>query len=153
TLGLAVLPVITIPFLLGGVSWTEAVMSVIINLSAMSLALAAGVLGSAWSRAWLRALVSAAVLAILFLLTWGFAAGLLLTATLMPAGLSSAQFSVENVLLNGLSFTMNTGGDWPNYLRMISGSQWFYAMAELLITAALLLWLAILLAGRRMARS
>src|SRR5437667_3567290 len=44
TLWLAVLPVATIPFLLGGLSWSEAILSVMINLSAMCWALAAGLL-------------------------------------------------------------------------------------------------------------
>ncbi|MCX6925576.1 MAG: hypothetical protein NT154_20560 [Verrucomicrobia bacterium] len=48
TLGLAVVPVLTIPFLVGGVSWNEAVMSVVINANAMCWALAAGLLASAW---------------------------------------------------------------------------------------------------------
>ena len=58
TLGLAVLPVLTIPFLLGGVSWAEAVMSVMLNANAMCWALAAGLLASAWSKAWLRAMLT-----------------------------------------------------------------------------------------------
>jgi ABC-type transport system involved in multi-copper enzyme maturation permease subunit len=153
TLGLAVLPVITIPFLLGGVSWTEAIMSVIMNVSAISLALAAGVLASAWSRAWLRSLLSAAALAIGFLLAWGFAAGLFLTATLTPAGLTPGQFSADYVLLNGLGFIVDAGRDWPNYLRMVSGSQWFFTMAELLLTSVLILCAAILVAGRKLAQS
>ena len=68
TLWLAVLPVLTIPFLLGGVSWAEAVLSVVVNANAMCWALAAGLLASAWSKAWLRALLLAAVLALAFLL-------------------------------------------------------------------------------------
>jgi ABC-type transport system involved in multi-copper enzyme maturation permease subunit len=153
TLGLAVLPIVTLPFLLGGVSWTEAVMSVVMNISAMCLALAAGVLASAWSRAWLRSLLYSAVLAIGFLLAWSFAAGLLLTATLTPASLSQAQFSIEYILFNGLGFIINAGVDWPNFLRLVSGSQWFIAMAELLLSSLLILCLAILLAGKRTAHS
>src|ERR1017187_8940751 len=42
TLGLAVLPVLTVPFLLGGVSRTEALMSFVVNANAMCWALAAG---------------------------------------------------------------------------------------------------------------
>src|SRR6266478_2571472 len=52
TLWLAVLPPLMIPFLLGGVGWREALLSVMVNLSAMCWALAAGLLASAWSRRW-----------------------------------------------------------------------------------------------------
>src|SRR5215204_824646 len=49
TLWFAVLPVLMIPLLLGGVGWTEAIMSVLINFSTLCCALAAGLVGSAWS--------------------------------------------------------------------------------------------------------
>ena len=52
SLWVAVAPVLAIPFLLGGVSWQEAMLSVTINSSAMCWALAVGVLGSAWSKTW-----------------------------------------------------------------------------------------------------
>lgn len=85
TLWLAVLPVVMIPILLGGVSWSEAVLSILVNFSAMCWALAAGLLGSAWSKAWLRALLRAAILAIAFLLSLGTAAGWMLLHSLTRA--------------------------------------------------------------------
>src|SRR3954454_8357900 len=72
SLWLAVLPVLAIPFILGGVSWHEAVLSLMINFSALSWALAAGLLASAWSKLWLRALLRAAILAVGFLVVLGF---------------------------------------------------------------------------------
>ena len=39
TLWLAVLPVLTVPFLMGGVSWSEAAMSALMNANAMCWAL------------------------------------------------------------------------------------------------------------------
>ena len=68
TLGVAVVPVLTIPFLLGGVSWIEALLAVLINANAMCWALAAGLLASAWGKAWHRTLVAAALLAFAFFL-------------------------------------------------------------------------------------
>src|SRR5258708_2650147 len=59
TLWLAVLPALLIPFLLGGVGWKEALLSIMINLSAMSWALAAGLLASAWSKSWAQPLFPA----------------------------------------------------------------------------------------------
>jgi ABC-type transport system involved in multi-copper enzyme maturation permease subunit len=153
TLGLSVLPVVTIPFLLGGVSWTEAVMSVVMNLGAICLALAAGVLASAWSRAWLRALLHAAVLAICLLLAWGLVTGWLLSATIKPLGWARTQFSADDVLLNGLGFITNASQDWPNYLRLVSPSQWVLAMGEILLISLLALCGAILVAGKKTERS
>ncbi len=55
TLWVAVLPVLTIPFLLGGIGWSQALLSVFVNFSAICWALAAGLLASAWNRTWARA--------------------------------------------------------------------------------------------------
>src|SRR5206468_1203063 len=57
TLWLAVLPVLMIPFLLGGVTWMEALLSVAISFSAVCWALSAGLVASAWSKSWLRSLL------------------------------------------------------------------------------------------------
>src|SRR5437667_6295695 len=62
TLWLAVAPVLTIPFLLGGVGWPQALLSVSINFSAICWALAAGLLASAWSKRWVRSLMAAVIL-------------------------------------------------------------------------------------------
>jgi ABC-type transport system involved in multi-copper enzyme maturation permease subunit len=67
SLWLAVLPVLAIPFLIGGVSWKQAVLSALINFSAICWALAAALLASTWSKSSARALVAAAILSIVFL--------------------------------------------------------------------------------------
>src|SRR5206468_12383932 len=46
TLCLAVLPVLAIPILMGGVSWLEVALSLVVNVSAFCWALAAGLLAS-----------------------------------------------------------------------------------------------------------
>src|SRR5512133_3094983 len=56
TLWLAVLPIMTIPLLLGGVGPAEFLMSLLVNWSSLCLAMAAGILASAASRIWSRAL-------------------------------------------------------------------------------------------------
>src|SRR5438552_676826 len=75
TLWLAVLPVLTIPFLLGGVNWMQALFSVAFNLSAISWALAAGLLASAWSKRWVRSLLGTFILSVFLLLCFGTLAG------------------------------------------------------------------------------
>ena len=56
TLWVAVVPVALIPIMQGGVSWDEALLSVLVNFSAICWALTAGLLASAWSKTWLRSL-------------------------------------------------------------------------------------------------
>lgn len=70
TLWLAVLPVFTICFLGGGVSWPEVLVSGLVNFSSICLALGAGLLASARTRVWTRALAGAACLAVVFLLSF-----------------------------------------------------------------------------------
>jgi ABC-type transport system involved in multi-copper enzyme maturation permease subunit len=81
TLGVAVVPVLTIPFLLGGVSWIEALLAVLINANAMCWALAAGLLASAWGKAWHRTLLAAALLAFAFFLLFQTMTGWFLLQT------------------------------------------------------------------------
>lgn len=70
TLLLAVLPVVALPLLMGGVTWKQALASLFLNASALCLALAAGLLASACSKTWVRSLILAScfagMLAILF---------------------------------------------------------------------------------------
>ena len=66
TLWLAVLPVLTVCFLIGGVAWSDVVLSELVNFSSLCLALAAGLAASAATRSWTRALAFAMVLAVGF---------------------------------------------------------------------------------------
>src|SRR3989442_2642410 len=68
TMVLAALPVLAIPLLLGGVTWREGVMALLLDLSSVSLALAACLMASAYCRQWHRSLFLADVLAPLVLL-------------------------------------------------------------------------------------
>ncbi len=65
-LWLAALPILTLPFLQGGLGWREAVLSAMMNFSSICLALAAGVLASSFCKRWLRAQLLAFGLAALF---------------------------------------------------------------------------------------
>src|SRR5207244_10955209 len=71
TMVLAALPVLAIPFLLGGVTWREGLMALLLDLSSVSLALAAGLMASAYCRQWNRALFFAEVLAEIVLFGFG----------------------------------------------------------------------------------
>ncbi len=65
SLWLAVVPVLTICLVAGGVDWAEVMVSALVNLSALVLALGAGVVASARTRVWARSLVIAFTLSLL----------------------------------------------------------------------------------------
>src|SRR6266404_544378 len=68
TLWLAVVPILTVPFIVGGVSWQEVAFSVLVNFSSICLAMAAGMLGSAAGKSWTRAMGMGLGLSLAFLL-------------------------------------------------------------------------------------
>jgi ABC-type transport system involved in multi-copper enzyme maturation permease subunit len=70
TLWLAVLPVLTVCFLIGGIGWSAVLLSELINFSSLCLALAAGLAASAVTKTWARSLALAMALAALFLLAF-----------------------------------------------------------------------------------
>src|SRR6266567_2109859 len=108
TLWLAVLPALMIPFLLGGVGWREALLSVMVNLSAMCWALAAGLLASAWSRRWSRSLIMAASLSLVFLFTLGMAVGQFLWLSIGSGTLFQGWRSEsDSAIITGFSLISN----------------------------------------------
>jgi ABC-type transport system involved in multi-copper enzyme maturation permease subunit len=68
TVWLAALPVLLVPFLMGGVSWKEAVLLALTGFSNICWALSAGLMASAACKSGLRSLVSAMILGFFFLL-------------------------------------------------------------------------------------
>ncbi|HYG35855.1 MAG TPA: hypothetical protein VEC99_13775 [Clostridia bacterium] len=70
TLWLAVLPILTIPFLSGGVGWHEVILSVLANFSSICLAMTAGLAASCSSKSWTRAMATALCLSCLFWLLY-----------------------------------------------------------------------------------
>src|SRR5262249_19846108 len=154
----AVAPVLAIPFLLGGVSWQEALLSVAINSSAMCWALAAGVLGSAWSKTWGRAVLRAAIFALFFLLLMAVITGNGL-ASLLRSGRASfwasspVFFGAEPgnwtfVFLVGIGFITNISHNFATFVfRVVTNGQLAW-LAALIFTISLLgLATAVRLAG------
>ena len=84
TLCLAVLPVVTLPFLIGGVAWQEAAMSVAINASLFCWCLAAGLLASSRAKVWLRSLALAMTLAFILGCLFAFLNCLVVRAVTVP---------------------------------------------------------------------
>ncbi|MGD0259215.1 MAG: ABC transporter permease [Verrucomicrobiota bacterium] len=151
TLGLAVLPVLTIPFLLGGVSWADAVRSVIVNANAMCWALAAGLLASAWNKAWLRALLWAGILAAAFFLILAAAVDwFLLQALNAIIQKRPGQFEMnwDSVLETGFLLA-NTLMDWPGWAPVSLGAP----LGKTTICSLVALVAAVLAAGAKTRRS
>jgi ABC-type transport system involved in multi-copper enzyme maturation permease subunit len=164
TLWVAVAPVLTIPFLLGGVSWQEALLSVAVNSSAMCWALAAGILGSAWSKTWGHAVLRAAIFALFFLLVMAVLAGEGL-ASILRSGRASfwststaALFDIgpanwDFVFVVGIGFITNLSHNFAAFVfRVVTNGQLAW-LAALIFTISLLgLAIAIRLAGAKTRR-
>ena len=76
TVGLAVMPVLTLPLLMGGVSSIEMAYGGVANACAFCLALGAGLLASAWSKVFSRTLIVAGLLGVFFFIALCSAAGM-----------------------------------------------------------------------------
>jgi len=81
-LWLAVLPVLAVPLLMGGVSGTMILCSVLVNATALGWALAAGLLASCFSRNRMQAVAVAGGLAFIFFLGTALASGLSVTLSM-----------------------------------------------------------------------
>ena len=153
TLGLAVVPVLTIPFLLGGVSWYEATLSVLVNANAMCWALAAGLLASAWSQAWLRALVGAALLAVAFFLVFEAGTGWFLVQTIGTGQRNLYLMNRDAALVVGFGFLTNSNGTWLGYTGWASVSRIVSSLGQITVFSWLGLTAAVLAAGAKLRSS
>jgi ABC-type transport system involved in multi-copper enzyme maturation permease subunit len=122
TLWLATLPVLTIPFLIGGVTWREAVLSAVINFSAICWALAAGVAGTCVGKAWTRALLFACFFGACFAVVFiGLNGAIWLTRFGWAARFGQDFF--DRVLVFGLFGATDSGGWWGSTLATVSGTR------------------------------
>ena len=155
TLGLAVLPVLTIPFLLGGVSWGEAVLSVVVNANAICWALAAGLLASAWNKVWLRALLLAAILSFAFFLVLAAGSGWIMLLTFRAAQLRRGLLGMglEHAGTVGFVLLTNTGGEWSGFTRWAPVVQLALVIGQTTGLSFLILVVAVLVAGAKTRRS
>jgi ABC-type transport system involved in multi-copper enzyme maturation permease subunit len=164
TLWVAAAPVLTVSFLLGGVSWQQTMLSVVINSSAMCWALAAGVLGSAWSKTWGGAILRGAIFTMLFLLLMAIVAGWCLASVLRSGRASfwgspvSAFVELEPsrwdyVFLTGIGFITNLSAGFAAFVfRTVTNGQLVW-LSIIVVTISLLgSLLAICLAGIKTGR-
>jgi ABC-type transport system involved in multi-copper enzyme maturation permease subunit len=155
TLWLAVLPVLAVPMLLGGVNWTEALVSMLVNFSAIALALAAGLLASSLSQSWTRVLVYAVALSLGFALVLIAVHGLLVSLLMrsLPTILARTYLRrFELFLGEGFWLAMGWGGAWPQMLRGLGPAaqmRWLLACGGAALFSTVVLLLAIALAAAR----
>jgi ABC-type transport system involved in cytochrome c biogenesis permease component len=121
TLWAAVLPVLTICFLLGGVGWSDVAFSILVNFASICLATSAAVLASSLGRAWSRALVGS--FSIAFALILLFSAGLHASVQFFSGGWPASVFTTTPYPLRespqfapgrGLALALNWDDEWRN---------------------------------------
>lgn len=149
--GLAVLPVLTVPLLLGGVSGITSLAAVLVNCAATCWALAAGLLASALSKSRTQALAVAASLAVAAFVAAGYLTGLCLFGAL-PGGWGTHW--MEKVV-RGLWLETQLMLDWSYFRSGPAGAGRGFSSPALLeiagraaLTSVLVLFLALVTAGR-----
>lgn len=116
SLWLAVVPVLAICLVGGGLTWTEILMSVLVNFSSICVALAAGLVASALSRVWNRALAAAMLLAFAFFLIY-------LCAIPVLIGMVGGPWNPEEFHpWTGLVLAINHDGTWQSRWGSTIGS-------------------------------
>jgi ABC-type transport system involved in cytochrome c biogenesis permease component len=153
----AALPVLTLPFLMGGVSWREACFSAFINLASLCLALGAGLLASSRHREQRPALLDALVRAGLCLAVLSVAHTLLVVALARPFLPQLSWKEFFNLLPEGAVVFMGNCGP-ANWGRLLAywpppaHTRWLMASGLTTLGAAGALWLMAWLAGRNLGR-
>jgi ABC-type transport system involved in cytochrome c biogenesis permease component len=158
TLWVAVVPIVTIPFLMGGVGWTDVALSTLVNLSAICWALAAGLLASASNKSWLRSILMAEILAVFFVILFSTCAGGLLfpTVSARRSGIAwddSIGLNLLYMTMLGLGFLTNATDAWSKYfLRLTTSNQLLTVMGEVALLSLIALAVVIMIAGARTRR-
>jgi ABC-type transport system involved in multi-copper enzyme maturation permease subunit len=152
TLVVAVLPVLMIPFLLGGVSWQQALASAIINLTALCWALASALMASALTRNGLRAMVGAVLLAVCALLVCSVVGGIA-ARPLLPGNWRGGHLRLDWLFVLGFAIIgSNSRLIWSG-LTPIQPTQVLVSLGQSAGIALLALAFAILFAANRLRRS
>jgi ABC-type transport system involved in multi-copper enzyme maturation permease subunit len=152
TLWLAVVPVLTICFLVGGVGWSDVVLSELVNFSSICLALIAGLAASAITKAWTRALALAMVLAVVFFIAFLLTLPFVVRTVLdyFSGVLDTGEYWVDASPGWGLALALNHDHLWQN-LESDLRSSFQLGLAPLIVSYvafALLSLFCALLVGR-----
>lgn len=159
TLLLAILPVLALPILVGGVGWREAIMALLLNFGSIFLALAAGLLASAHNREFNRAVISAVAFAAVFMVTFeslnclGFVAQVAIPH--MP-GVGWVDIRMDQFF--PIAFFLSTGihGMWTDAFGRLSAGgvrAWLWNTGEVSLIGLLISTLAVFAVARRIQTS
>jgi ABC-type transport system involved in multi-copper enzyme maturation permease subunit len=155
TFWLAVMPVVALPLLLGGITWGHALQCGLVDFSALCWALAAGMLASSATKVRHRALIVAISLSVLFLTLLAFGAGWMLWGS-TPWAVVRNQWGISDYILCvaiqlGL-FSDQTFAWSPALLTAVSTARLLVVMAKVSGLSVLGLVFAIVIAGTRTRR-
>ena len=153
TLLLAVLPVLVLPFLIGGVGWKEALLALMTNLSSLFLALAAGLLASSWAKRWLRALLLAEILGGVFLLIFGATYFFLVYESVVRFFPGRPRFDVYEFFAAAFVICTDAKGLWTQALTNLplkAQNAWLEVTAGVLCLSLLTTALVVIVAARRL---
>lgn len=148
TLIVAGIPILTIPFILGGITKANVVGSLLLDAVALLGALAAGLLASSLCRRWTRAVLLAELFAFLFFL--GFLR-IAMASHFLSWGATGNLFSQLSVALQYSFFSMRY--NLPGQVSMVSSAHLTALFSTLLGSAAAVFSAAILLASRRLKKT
>lgn len=155
TLLVAVLPLLTLPVLMGGVTWQQAVASSILCFDAVCWALAAALLASATSRTAVRAMAIAVLLAAVALLVHAYLTGVLLGSKVggnWSRGYSSFDFN----LLLGLAASglhRQSWMIWAGAATTVNSAQVLTSLVQSAVISVIALGGSIFFAAHRVRRS
>ncbi|MDB6067713.1 MAG: hypothetical protein JWR26_3921 [Pedosphaera sp.] len=159
SLWIAVLPIITISILIGGVSWEEAASSVLINFSSICWALAAGLLASSLSKTWLRAQILATIMGTCLVLTFMVSIGNFIGYLMGPTywfPFQRIRISVDQELIVGFFSSTDIGGAWADMfvpLGKVGQRSWLLGEAGMAFFSVILLLIVVEIAARSLRRS
>ena len=156
-LWLATLPMLTLPFLQGGLGWREAVLSAMINFSSICLALAAGVLVSCFCKRWLRAMVLTCLVAAVLVvaLIWLTGLGIVTTLNRHTSALwPGMSLSNDALWRMGVSFVTGVNGNWGQiftaFTKLGQPHLWIQTASAIVGASLLTLLLAVEVAAWRL---
>lgn len=154
TLWLAVLPVLAIPILMGGVGKGDMLYAVVLHFTSLTLALGCGMVASAFSRRFVRAQALTGLLAFFFAILMAIVLGV---TTIEFLGLRSAGMAqnFEHVLEVGVAMALTLGTTQWQLLSRLGSLPKLQVMASgaLLVLSVFSLWMVTRVAAWRVRAS
>jgi ABC-type transport system involved in multi-copper enzyme maturation permease subunit len=152
TLVIAIVPALTIPFLLGGVTWQQAVISAVVNFSAVCWCLAAALAASSLARNANRAMALAMVLALGGFVFFPWTVGAMLGLNSPTTWMNEYSQSVYDFFV-GFAMVGMHSGQWGRLLAMFKVPQVYTALGVAVTVSVAALVFAVIFAANRIRRS